>query len=196
MNHDPELPCALILAGGRATRMGGDDKGWQKLAGKPLIHHLLERITPQVSRVMISANRHLSQYQALAPTLPDPLPDFPGPLAGMLAGLQAVSCDWLLVVPCDTPYLPTDLVTRMLAARQPDTLVVVAHDGERPHPVVALLHRSLRDSLAAFLQQGERKIGLWYARHPMVYADFSDCPAAFDNLNTPDDLTRHASLSH
>ncbi|WP_421280504.1 molybdenum cofactor guanylyltransferase MobA [Aeromonas taiwanensis] len=182
---------AVILAGGRATRMGGDDKGWVPLAGKPLIEHVLERLRPQVDEVLINANRSLTRYQALAPVIGDGNDDFQGPLAGMQAGLAAARHDWVLFVPCDGPALPLDLMTRFRAAITPDTDLVVAHDGEHLQPVVALLHRALLPSLRQALAEGERKTGAWFARHRMAVVPFADLPDAFVNLNSPDELAAY-----
>ncbi|WP_281705186.1 molybdenum cofactor guanylyltransferase MobA [Aeromonas taiwanensis] len=179
---------AVILAGGRATRMGGDDKGWVPLAGKPLIEHVLERLRPQVDEVLINANRSQTRYQALAPVIGDGNDDFQGPLAGMQAGLAAARHDWVLFVPCDGPALPRDLMARFRAAITPDTDLVVAHDGEYLQPVVALLRRALLPSLRQALADGERKTGAWFARHRMAVVPFADLPDAFVNLNSPDEL--------
>ncbi|QFI54145.1 molybdenum cofactor guanylyltransferase MobA [Aeromonas simiae] len=191
MSNTPDPLSAVILAGGRATRMGGQDKGWVPLAGKPLIQHVLERLAPQVDELVINANRSLEQYSQLAPVVSDRLPDYPGPLAGMLAGLERAHHDWVLFVPCDTPFLPTDLAARLCQARTPGCDVVVAHDGHWLQPVVALVRRALAPDLALALAEGERKIDYWFARHHMVQADFSDCPHAFDNLNRPEDIAQH-----
>ena len=145
------LVSGVILAGGRATRMGGDDKGWVPLAGTPLIEHVLTRLRPQVDEVLINANRSQARYRQLAPVIGDAQADFQGPLAGMLAGLTAARHDWVLFVPCDGPALPLDLMTRFRAAITPDTDLVVAHDGEHLQPVVALLRRALRPSLSQAL---------------------------------------------
>ncbi|MCO4202740.1 molybdenum cofactor guanylyltransferase MobA [Aeromonas taiwanensis] len=182
---------AVILAGGRATRMGGDDKGWVPLAGKPLIEHVLERLRPQVDEVLINANRSQARYQALAPVIGDGNDDFQGPLAGMQAGLAAARHDWVLFVPCDGPALPLDLMTRFRAAITPDTELVVAHDGEHLQPVVALLRRALLPSLRQALAEGERKTGAWFARHRMAVVPFADLPDAFVNLNSPDELAAY-----
>src|SRR5690606_37051954 len=114
------LVSGVILAGGRATRMGGDDKGWVPLAGTPLIQHVLTRLRPQVDEVLINANRSQARYRQLAPVIGDAQADFQGPLAGMLAGLTAARHDWVLFVPCDGPALPLDLMTRFRAAITPD----------------------------------------------------------------------------
>ncbi|MGL5947669.1 MAG: molybdenum cofactor guanylyltransferase MobA [Aeromonas sp.] len=198
------LPCsAVILAGGRGARMGGVDKGWQLLADKPLILHVLTRIAPQVDEVLISANRSVAAYAALAPVLMDApatgaaeatTPAFAGPLAGMLAGLRAARHDWVLFVPCDCPALPHDLVARFTSAlaAQPYQ-ALIAHDGERLQPVIALLHRALADDLAAALAAGERRIDRWYAGIHHVWVDFSDVPSAFINLNDPEALAAYGA---
>ena len=182
---------AVILAGGRATRMGGDDKGWVPLAGKSLIEHVLDRLRPQVDEVLINANRSQARYQTLAPVIGDGNDDFQGPLAGMQAGLAAARHDWVLFVPCDGPALPRDLMARFRAAITPDTELVVAHDGEHLQPVVALLRRALLPSLRQALAEGERKTGAWFARHRMAVVPFADLPDAFVNLNSPDELAAY-----
>ncbi|MGL5041230.1 MAG: molybdenum cofactor guanylyltransferase MobA [Aeromonas sp.] len=190
-NSDPFAISAVILAGGRASRMGGEDKGWVTLAGRPLIEHVLARLRPQVDDIIINANRNQVRYQALAPVICDSHPDYPGPLAGMQAGLALAHHDWVLFVPCDGPALPLDLICRFRAAITPHTELVVAHDGQRLQPVVALLHRSLLPSLSAALADGERKIDRWFARHQMAVVSFADQPDAFLNLNSPDELASY-----
>ncbi|MGL5452579.1 MAG: molybdenum cofactor guanylyltransferase MobA [Aeromonas sp.] len=190
-NSDPFAISAVILAGGRASRMGGEDKGWVTLAGRPLIEHVLARLRPQVDDIIINANRNQVRYQALALVICDTHPDYPGPLAGMQAGLALARHDWVLFVPCDGPALPLDLIYRFRAAITPHTELVVAHDGQRLQPVVALLHRSLLPSLSAALADGERKIDRWFARHQMAVVSFADQPDAFLNLNSPDELASY-----
>ncbi|MFM5668782.1 molybdenum cofactor guanylyltransferase MobA [Aeromonas hydrophila] len=182
---------AVVLAGGRATRMGGADKGWVELAGRPLIDHVLDRLRPQVDEILINANRSQARYQALAPVIGDDNPDYLGPLAGMQAGLAAARHDWVLFVPCDGPALPRDLMARFRAPLTPATELVVAHDGDWLQPVVALLHKSLLPSLSAALAEGERKIDIWFARHQMAVVSFADQPDAFINLNSPDELAAY-----
>ncbi|HDT5891909.1 molybdenum cofactor guanylyltransferase MobA [Aeromonas hydrophila] len=182
---------AVVLAGGRATRMGGADKGWVELAGRPLIDHVLDRLRPQVDEILINANRSQARYQALAPVIGDDNPDYLGPLAGMQAGLAAARHDWVLFVPCDGPALPRDLMARFRVALTPATELVVAHDGDWLQPVVALLHKSLLPSLSAALAEGERKIDIWFARHQMAVVSFADQPDAFINLNSPDELAAY-----
>jgi molybdenum cofactor guanylyltransferase len=179
----------LILAGGRARRMGGEDKGLIRLAGRPMVEHVLERIGPQVDEVLINANRNAEQYSRYGHrVIPDVMDDFPGPLAGMLSAMEAVHQPWLAVVPCDSPLLPRDLVQRLFESALAESAdIAVAHDGERLQPVVALLRCSLLPQLAAFVEQGGRKIDTWYAQHRMVTTDLSDHPEAFVNINTPEE---------
>lgn len=179
----------LILAGGRGSRMGGIDKGLVLLNGRPMVAHVVERLRPQVSTVLINANRNLEQYRAHGfPVVSDQASGFLGPLAGMASGLQAAATLYVVTVPCDSPLIGSDLVARLAAAlTHEDADIAVAHDGERPHPVFLLVKRALHDDLAAFLAGGGRKIDLWFARHRVAVADFSDSPQAFLNVNDPDE---------
>ncbi|PMR68790.1 molybdenum cofactor guanylyltransferase MobA [Halomonas heilongjiangensis] len=180
----------MILAGGQGRRMGGRDKGLEPFAGRPLVAHVIERLEGRVAEVMINANRHLDAYRALADRVVIDAEDgFQGPLMGIYSGLRAATTPWLVVAPCDSPALPDDLVARLVAGIG-GADIAVAHDGERLHPVVALLRTALADDLAAALAAGERKIDRWYARHGWCEVDFSDCPEAFANLNTDDEKRR------
>jgi molybdopterin-guanine dinucleotide biosynthesis protein A len=177
----------LVLAGGRGTRMGGADKGLQLHRGRPLAAAALARLAPQVGALMVSANRHLSDYAALgAQVVADTVADQPGPLAGMLAGLEQAQTEWLAVVPCDVPGFPLDLVDR-LAAAVGDTPLAVAN-AERRHPVFCLLNRSLRAALARDLAAGQRRVNDWTLAQGAVEVHFDD-EAAFANLNTLAQLT-------
>lgn len=179
---------ALVLAGGRGTRMGGVDKGLQLLDGRPLVCRVIDRLAPQANRVWVSANRHLDDYAALGPTvLTDPAGlEFAGPLAGMLAGLNAIPDDaWLLTAPCDGPHLPVDLAERLLAQAQPHGLAFAR--AAREHPTHALLHARLREPLAAHLHGGGRAVLRWMESLPHGVAQFDD-EAAFANLNHIADL--------
>lgn len=176
----------LVLAGGRATRMGGIDKGLADYRGRTLIEHVIERLRPQVAGMLISANRNLERYRAFGvPVLPDdeagPEP-FAGPLAGMLAGMRACPTRWLAVVPCDAPLLPNNLVSHLA-----ETLVVqraaAACVGNRIEPMFCLLHIGLADDLAQTLAQGERRAETWLRRIGAVPAAFKH-DAAFANFNT------------
>ncbi|HXZ07733.1 MAG TPA: molybdenum cofactor guanylyltransferase MobA [Paraburkholderia sp.] len=188
----------LVLAGGRATRMGGVDKGLQLLHGDPLALHVLKRLAPQSGPILISANRHADRYAQLgapfgAAVIADTLPDFPGPLAGLLAGLRAAKTEFVLSAPCDTPNLPLDLAEHLalsLEALDADIVTVTTRDRDGKvslHPVIALLRSSLADDLAAFLAAGERKVRAWYARHKTAEVAFTD-ERAFYNANTLQEL--------
>lgn len=186
---------AVILAGGMARRMGGDDKGLVELNGKAMIAHTIERIKPQVKEILINANRNQTRYAEYGFTvLSDEHTGFLGPLAGMITAMGHTQADYLLVVPCDCPLLPRDLVARLLAAIEAnDAELAVASDGECEQPVVMLLKPSLRESMTAFLEAGERKIDLWYAKHHCIVESFADQPNAFVNVNTPEQKQRLAA---
>ena len=177
---------AVILAGGKGRRLGGQDKGLVHYKNKPLIEHVIERIKPQVKTIIVNANRNQETYANYGfPVINDELSDFQGPLAGFATAMKSVTTSHIMTLPCDGPLLPNNLVTRMLEKMDDasDTLVV-AHNGDRLQPVYALIPISLINSLEQFLEEGNRKIDLWYARHTMQIADFSDIPNAFDNINT------------
>ena len=183
----------LVLAGGRGSRMGGVDKGLQNHRGLPLALHALLRLQPQVGEAMINANRNLAAYESMGvPVWPDALPDYPGPLAGMLAGLEHCETPWLLTVPCDTPDFPDDLAARLgqaVVGQGADiAMAATREDGVlRTQPVFCLMRSMLMEDLMACLQAGERKIDRWTARHRCVSVEFDD-PAAFFNANTLDEL--------
>jgi molybdenum cofactor guanylyltransferase len=183
----------LILAGGRGSRMGGVDKGLQVYRGRPLAQHALERLRPQVRQVLVSANRNQEAYRALnVPVWPDEVPDYAGPLAGMLAGLRHCDTSFLATVPCDTPNFPADLVARLAHGLQgADADIAVAYtrrgDDLLPQPVFCLMKTSLKDALAAFIAAGERKAGVFARdqRHTRVVFDED---AQFFNINTLGEL--------
>ena len=188
----------LVLAGGRGTRMGGVDKGLQLLRGEALASHVLKRLARQTGPLLISANRHAETYAALgapfgATVVADTLPGFPGPLAGLLAGLRAAGTAFVLSAPCDSPGLPADLAARLahaLEAHGADIAMVSTTDdfgNASIHPVFALLRTSLADDLSAFLEAGERKVRAWYARHKTVEVAFPD-ERAFYNINSLQEL--------
>lgn len=187
MQYPVSMIAGVILAGGRARRMGGQDKGLLPFMGQPMVEHVLRRLRPQVGRVVINANRHQDHYQRYGCwVVPDAVGDYAGPLAGMYTAMLAVTEPWLVTVPCDSPQLPSDLVQRLWAqAEYSECPLVVAHDGQRIQPVVALMRRDLLADLRQFLDEGGRKIDVWYARHPWVSVDFSTTPEAFANINTP-----------
>lgn len=181
---------AIILSGGRATRMGGVDKGLVLLHQQPLIQHVIQRIQPQVDELWINANRELSYYQALGmPVLTDAHQDFIGPLAGFYVGLTHTKYAHLLTVPCDSPNLPHDLVARLLSALTSSNAdIAVASSEGHAHPVVSLCKTTLLPSLTDFILAGERKVSRWQKQHAYIEVDFNDVPQAFLNLNTRDDV--------
>jgi molybdopterin-guanine dinucleotide biosynthesis protein A len=187
MSTGPDIS-AVILAGGRGSRMGGRDKGLLMFDGIPLIQHVITAIAPQVQQLLINANRHLSDYLAFGyPVIPDAITGYQGPLAGIFTAMQCIANPDLVTLPCDGPRLPEDLVQRLISARESeDAEIAVAHDGQRMQPVYALIPTRLRESLQHYLDDGDRKIDLWYARHKLALADFSDIPETFLNINTPE----------
>ncbi|MEN9418482.1 MAG: molybdenum cofactor guanylyltransferase MobA [Pseudomonadota bacterium] len=191
----------LVLAGGRGSRMGGVDKGLQQHAGLPLAQHALQRLRPQVGALMVNANRNLEVYRAMgAPVWPDAWPEYPGPLAGMAAGLDHCTTPWLATVPCDTPGFPQDLVERLRDAvcEQGAELAMAAtrdaDDQVQLQPVFCLLGTALLPSLQAFLQRGQRKIDRWTALHRCAVVVF-ERSEDFDNANTPEELERIGRLN-
>ena len=190
MNIDKEDITGLVLAGGRGSRMGGVDKGLQTHQGMPLAMHALLRLAPQVGATMLNANRNLAAYESMgAPVWPDALPDYPGPLAGFLAGLEHCDTPWLVTVPCDTPNFPVDLVERLAAAvteRQADIALAATRDPDgsvRSQPVFCLMRASLLESLVRATTTGERKIDRWARQHRCAEVVFDDADAFF-NANT------------
>ncbi|WP_251978261.1 molybdenum cofactor guanylyltransferase MobA [Salinicola avicenniae] len=180
----------VLLAGGRGQRMGGIDKGWALWQGEPLVVHALGRLRSQVHHVVISANRHHARYAALGhAVVADTLPDFAGPLSGVLAGMGEAQDDWLFVMPVDMPAVPFDTLARLQGAMGSGDIVSV-HDGAHRQPLVALIRRSLREDLAQWLADGGRRPIDWYARHDWHELDMSDCRAGFHNLNTLESLKR------
>jgi molybdopterin-guanine dinucleotide biosynthesis protein A len=181
----------LVLAGGQGRRMGGVDKGLVGLNGQPLIAHVLARLAPQVADVLINANQNVERYAAFgAPVVSDAVGGFAGPLAGLHAGLTRATREFVVTVPCDSPFLPTDLVARLAAARAAhDAQLAVAKTYDQPHPVFALVKRDVLPHLAAFLDAGGRKIDAWYATLRVIEVAFDDEADAFRNINTVDELS-------
>ncbi|OGA24554.1 MAG: molybdenum cofactor guanylyltransferase MobA [Betaproteobacteria bacterium RIFCSPLOWO2_02_FULL_67_19] len=180
----------VLLAGGQGRRMGGVDKGLQPLRGKPLAQWALERFAPQVDELIINANQNAEAYACLGHrVVPDELKGFAGPLAGLHAGLKAASGEFVATVPCDSPFLPADLVARLRRALD-DNDLAVAKTGTQPHPVFALVRRAVLPHLEAYLARGGRKIDDWYATLRIVEVAFDDEANAFRNLNTREELER------
>lgn len=188
--NDAGKVTGVVLAGGKASRMGGKDKGLLILNGKPLWQHVADILAPQVERVVISANRNLAIYQASGLTvIRDTLMDYPGPLAGMLSVMQQLDSRWFLFSPCDTPYIPHSLLARLQAQRGESPAVWV-QDGDRDHPTVALINRQLIPALERYLSQGERRVMVFMRQVGGHAVDCSDIKTAFSNVNTPEDLAR------
>ena len=180
----------LILAGGKGSRMGGVDKGLQGFRGKRLVDHVYERFAPQVGGIIINANQNQEEYKTFGVrVVSDAIGGFAGPLAGFHAGLSISKRPFLASVPCDSPFLPADLVER-LYKRIDDTgaELAVAKTGEQPHPVFSLMRRGVLNHLAEFLKSGGRKIDAWYATLSVVEVAFDDEAEAFSNINTLEEL--------
>ena len=183
----------LVLAGGRGSRMGGVDKGLQSHHGLPLALHAVRRLEPQTGGVMINANRNLDVYRGMAQRVwPDEMPEYPGPLAGMLAGLSHCETAYLVTVPCDTPNFPQDLVSR-LARGLDENAAELATAYTRvagrlvAQPVFCLMRTAVHDRLHAFVASGQRKTGLFAAQLRSARVVFDD-DAAFFNINTSAEL--------
>ena len=181
----------IVLAGGQGRRMGGADKGLVALGGRPMVAHVLGRLAPQVDELLINANQNLDRYAAFGyPVVPDTVGGFAGPLAGLQAGLTRAACDHAATVPCDSPFLPVDLVARLVAALgAADAQLAVARTFDQPHPVFCVVRRDVLPHIEAFLAGGGRKIDAWYATLRVVEVPFDDEPDAFRNINTADELT-------
>ena len=184
----------IVLAGGLGRRMSADgqgiDKGLQPFRGRPMALHAIERLAPQVLTLLVNANRNLERYREFGwPVVSDAVEGFAGPLAGLHAGMRVARTRYVVTVPCDSPFLPSDLVARLSAAlaSKPGARLAVARTGARAHPVFALLERALLEDLEAYLAGGRRRIDAWQDPLGAVEVDFGD-EAAFRNINTPQEL--------
>jgi molybdopterin-guanine dinucleotide biosynthesis protein A len=191
----PKQTSWVILAGGQASRMGGQDKGLVQLNDKPLIEHVIERLSSQTSQILINANRNLDTYQQYGEVFRDQFEQFPGPMGGIHAGLINAKTDWVGFVPCDSPLISNDIVERFCREVTAETEILVAHDGDHQQPVFTLYHKSVLDRLTAFLERGDRKIILLYNECNTKYVDFSDSPQCFVNLNTPEELAQFGTIN-
>lgn len=199
MTIDINQITGLILAGGRGSRMGHVDKGLQQFRGAPMVLHVITRLSPQVGPMIINANQNLSPYESFGlPVWPDELSGFEGPLAGLQTGLTHCETDYLVTAPCDSPFLPHDLVERLgTALQEKEAELAVAFTGEgdtlQRHSVFMLMKTSVLPHLTQFLQSGERKIEKWYRglHHVEVHFPNED---AFRNINTLDELRRFEPL--
>ena len=181
----------VILAGGRSRRMGGIDKGLVPFQGRPMVERVLRVLRTDVSALLINANRNREVYRSFGyPVVTDIRSGYLGPLAGMASGMYAAETPYVVTVPCDCPLVGSGLVHRLYRALEHEQAQIsVAHDGERMHPVFALIRRDLLPDLLAFLDSGERKIDRWYNRHRLAVANFDDTPQWFQNVNSPEERT-------
>lgn len=182
----------VVLAGGLGRRMGGVEKALVAFRGRPLIAHVIERLLPQVTELLVNANRQTQRYETFGlPVVVDAIDGLVGPLAGLYTGLVRGANDLVLTVPCDSPWLPPDLAQRLLARMESeDAELAVARVGGRLHPVFCLSRRGLAPELAAYLEGGGRGVQQWMMSRRVAIEDFDDRPAAFENINTEDDLRR------
>ena len=180
----------VILAGGQGSRMGGVDKGLQPFRGRPMVAHVIDRLAPQVAELLINANRNAEAYGGFGyRVIADEIEGFAGPLAGFERGLAHASGELVVTVPCDSPFLPADLVQRLRGALlSAGAQLAVAKTGDQAHPVFSLMRRDVHESLRAFLSSGQRKIDKWYAALKVVEVAFDDEPGAFLNINTREEL--------
>ena len=180
----------VVLAGGLGRRMGGVDKGLVDFLGKPLITHVIERLSPQVDEILINANRELDRYAALGyPVIKDDIAGFAGPLAGLHKSMSVAKHAFVLTVPCDSPLLPLNLVERLMQGLIKNNAdLAVAKTGTQAHPVFCLCRKTLLKNLEAYLQGGGRKIDTWYSALKVVEIPFDEDPQAFANVNTAEEL--------
>jgi molybdopterin-guanine dinucleotide biosynthesis protein A len=192
----------LLLAGGLSRRMGGGDKSLRLLAGRPLLQHVIERVRPQVDALVLNANGDPARFAGFGlPVIADSIPDFAGPLAGILAGLHWAAahrpdCDLVVSVATDAPFLPTDLVRRLTEQmKASEAELARAASGGQPHPVIGLWPVRLREDLRAALGDGVRKVDRWTARFRLVTVPFAESPIdPFFNANRLEDLDRAEAL--
>jgi molybdenum cofactor guanylyltransferase len=195
----------LLLAGGQSRRMGGGDKALRPLGGRPLLDHVIERLRPQVAAMVLNANGDPSRFAGFGlPVVPDSVPDFAGPLAGVLAGLDWAAanrpdCEWVVSVPTDAPFLPRDLVARLVAGMQAaDAELACAVSVGQSHPVVGLWPLRLREALRhAVVAEEIRKVDTWTGRYRLSRVPFAEETTGVDpffNANRPDDFERAAAL--
>jgi len=180
----------LVLAGGLGRRMGGIDKGLQAFHGEPMVAQVIRRFAPQVDALIVNANQNIERYAAFGhPVVPDVITGYAGPLAGLHAGLHACRTPLLVTSPCDSPFLPLDLVARLHEALERDGAdLAVARTGAQSHPVFSLVRRHVLPGLTDFLDGGGRKVDLWYSALKVVEVSFDDQPDAFANINTLNEL--------
>lgn len=178
----------IILAGGQARRMHGQDKGLVQLNTKPMIEYVINAMQPQVGTIIINANRNRTIYEEYGfPVVADQIAGYRGPLAGMASGLQAANTPFIVTAPCDSPLIPDNLVQKLYSMLQ-DAEICTAHASGRLQPVFTLMKTDLLPSMLEFLNNGERKIDKWFEKHRLAIADFSDQPDTFINVNSAEEL--------
>ena len=187
----------VVFAGGQGRRMGGVDKGLVELDGRALVAHVIERLAPQVGELVINANQNRDRYAAFGyPVVADVIPDFAGPLAGLHAAMAGATTPYIVTSPCDSPFLPADLVARLTLALTATPLdLAVARTFDQPHPVFSLVRTDVRPHLEAFLRGGGRKIDAWYATLRVADVRFDDEADAFRNINTAAELAASGNTS-
>ena len=187
----------VVFAGGQGRRMGGVDKGLVELDGRALVAHVIERLAPQVGELVINANQNRDRYAAFGyPVVADVIPDFAGPLAGLHAAMATATTPYVVTSPCDSPFLPADLVARLALALAATPLdLAVARTFDQPHPVFSLVRTDVRPHLEAFLRGGGRKIDAWYATLRVADVRFDDEADAFRNINTAAELAASGNTS-
>jgi molybdopterin-guanine dinucleotide biosynthesis protein A len=187
----------IILAGGLGRRLGGVDKGLLDFLGKPMVTHVIERLQPQVDEILLNANRELERYARFGlPVILDEITGFAGPLAGLHKGMGVAKHDFVVAVPCDSPLLATDLVTRLMTALiNNNAEIAIAKTGTRIHPVFCLCRKSLLPHLTSYLQNGGRKVEAWTSTLKVAEVSFDDNPQAFTNVNTPEELRSLENLT-
>ena len=180
----------VILAGGQGRRMGGVDKGLKRLRDKPMVQWVMERFAPQVDELLVNANQNIDAYAAFGfRVIPDEIGGFAGPLAGLHRALSEARHDLIATAPCDSPFLPHDLVQRLYTALvEQNAELAVARTGDQPHPVFCLCHKRVLPGLTAFLEGGGRKIDAWYSVLSVAQVAFDDEVDAFSNINTDHEL--------
>ena len=179
----------VVLAGGLARRMNKQDKGLMLYHNRPMVSYAVEAISEVTDTVFINANRNKDQYMQFGcEVISDQTDSFDGPLAGIFSAMSHAKTDKLLIMPCDSPLIKATHLQKLLQALTDDVDIAVAFDGERLHPVFLALKTSLKNSLNAYLQAGDRKIDLWLQQHSLVKVDFSDNAEVFLNINTLSEL--------
>jgi molybdopterin-guanine dinucleotide biosynthesis protein A len=183
---------AVILAGGKSSRMNNEDKGLMLLNNKAMISYIFDIIQENVNNVLISSNRNIEKYQKYAQVISDNLADFQGPLAGISKALSETKTPYLLIAPCDCPFINQILIDRLVKAMQKHQCdVCVAFDGEKIQPTLALIKSNLKNNLDDFLLKGQRKLGLWLTQQDIQKVDLSDEKEIFVNFNSPQDFKTH-----